>query len=221
MSKVETDLSAVFVLSLLLNTAGDPDRYLFGVRRHARTSRRHPGVVSTPTMRLPAEFLPIVGTAIDTSRIEGSRYQSIDQEGEVSAPIGVEKSLGYPLAFVVESLLARKLELSDQLVSGTLSGSCRRLLVASAVVHDEQGGDIPEMTTMLTAHVTIDSEIWLPAQTKSYSRFIWSGLEQVGVAVEANDALIIDDTLDPFEVCVDGLCLASAVHYFGSKVGAP
>jgi hypothetical protein len=47
--------------------------------------------------------------------------------------------------------------------------------------------------------------------TESFSRLIWARGDLVARAMAAGDALIVDETLDPFEVCIGGLCIRSAI----------
>lgn len=183
---------------------------LLGVRRQTAVSVRHPGVLSTPTSRVPETLLRSV---IDTFPADGLQLLP----DLPATPIGSEGSLQYPGSYLVESLMARKLGLSEALVRGVIRGTAQPRMIAAEEVADPLGTDETEHTVMLTLSVVLTAgSDHIPSSTGSYSRLIWAPTELIGKALVARDALLIDDTLNPFEVCIDGLCIRSVAYLAAS-----
>jgi hypothetical protein len=66
---------------------------------------------------------------------------------------------------------------------------------------------------MLTFEVRIQTGVEaLPHGTASYSRFVWIDAAKLPQALAHHDALLLDETLDAIEVCVQGLCVRVAVQ---------
>jgi hypothetical protein len=201
--------SPAFVVSLVASDCERQDEVVLGVRRRCAQAPRHPGVVSTPTQRvpravfaaccrswpLPSERLPVI---VDIDEID-------------SYPVGEPRTSEHAVSYVVESLLSRKLEMATPLAGGLVRGTARPVAVASAVVLDRQGHGSPEHTVMLTVRVVASGlAAHLPASTAFYRHLLLCDTARLATAVRHNDALIVDDTLDPFEVCIGGLCVTSA-----------
>jgi hypothetical protein len=192
--------------------ARDPARgeILLGVRRPTPVSLRHPGVLSTPTMRIPA---CLFDTLLDAGGIAELHAGVVLIPGGRQADIGVAGSLGSPEAFVLESLLARKLGLARALTLGYFQAGAVLAAAALDLVEDPQGGDEAEWTAMLTYEVNVlTGADLIDAKTDAYSRLIWAPADRITDAFRRHDALLVDESLNPFEVCIGGLCIKSAVR---------
>jgi hypothetical protein len=205
-----TQGNPVRVLSCVVFRDSKRNELLLGVRRRTATSARHPGVLSTPTIRLPAHFFDI---------LTPSSGRWVTSLGTTVLPrqkpfrVGVNSSLQHPEAFLVESLFARKLGLADALVAGRFEAVARAAASALDLVGDPLGTLAYEWTVMLTYEVIITrGSREIPPYSNSYSRIIWAPVDRLINAVSSKDALILDDTLDPFEVCIHGLCVRSAAN---------
>lgn len=103
---------------------------------------------------------------------------------------------------------------------GWTSWACCRGSAAVALDHveDALGTGKAEWTTIITYSLTItEGADELPAQTESYSRIIWAEATLLGRALASRDALLLDESLNPFEVCIQGLCVRSAVFALEGK----
>lgn len=179
---------------------------MLGVRRSTSVSRRHPGVLSTPTMRIPRPvFMALAGAEPSNGFTECA--------GKPAVKIGCEGSFALPESFLVESLMSRKLGVADSLVNGRLTGCASVNAIASEEVPDPLGTEMSELTAMVTISVVLAKGAdEFPPTTTSYSRIIWAPTGLIAEAVDSHDALLLNDTLDPFEVCIDGLCMKSAAR---------
>lgn len=202
----------VFVLSLLLSPDDGSGEVVLGVRQPLLQTPRHAGVLSTPTQRLPRAFFEACRPAWPEPEDEVPVVVPLVPLAGEPVAVGVADSSSRPLAHLVESLLARKLGLSAALADGTVRGAAAPVAIAAAVVDDPQGGCPPEHTVMLSVDVRlVGLRAALPDRTCHYSPLLFAPLAVLAEALHRHDALIVSDRLDPFEVCVGGLCIASAV----------
>lgn len=182
------------VVSLLIERADQPDLILMGIR-DPHVNKRHPGVLSTITQRIPQ----IVADSLPTA--------SPDKQGVGATP--THKGI---LSYVAESVLCRKLELSNMLETEQLSGSVAFARQMTELVDDPLGSQLKELTSMITMRLLIEQGAELiPATSTSYLRLSWVEKRQLGIAYHARDALILVPDADPFMVCIHGLCVKSAV----------
>jgi hypothetical protein len=178
------------VLSLLIRDSDQPSQLLMGIRS-PDVNERHPNVLSTITQRIPAITLKSFET------------------GEVEVGHTGDRTL---LAFTVEALLARKLNVADELERGELHGHARVMSVTTGMVGDPQGTETVENTTMTNVMVVFDRGARrIPSRTTSYSRLAWIETAELPAAVRNRDALRLIPDANPFEVCLHGLCVRSAV----------
>lgn len=201
----------VTVVSCLVTRNQSSAAVLLGVRRHTRTSARHPGVLSTPTMRIPSQLYETITTGF---RGAGTNAGAIEVHKSHSHHlIGSAGSLGCVNSFVVGSLLCRKLALASALASGRFEAHATIRTTALDQVDDPLGGGEAEWTAMVTYELRI-TKGWeeIPSAAPGYSRLIWAPVDRLAAAVTSHDALLVDDSLDPFEVCIGGLCVRSAVQ---------
>ena len=190
--------------------AGNPRRILLGVRQPSTVSDRHPGVLSTPTLRIPRALFEALG-APPWSTARGDRVRLLEDQPVLRTG---PKSFGEPAAFAVEHLMSRKLGLAEALARGTMRAAMRAVTLAVDDVDDPLATGAIERTFMVGFDVIIEEGAELiPERTSSYSRLLWADTELLAEALKRKDALIVDDSLNPFEVCIGGLCVQSAVHH--------
>jgi hypothetical protein len=200
------------IYTMSCNIYRDPSmtRILLGVRRGTPASRRHPGVLSTPTMRLPRSLFESVAGPYSVANCENGIV--VELENQRSIVTGPD-SFQYSEAFLVESLMARKLGLADSLMMGLIRAHIQTVIITVDDVPDPLGTGISERTLMISYSVILSRGAdQIPRATSSYSRLIWAETKLLGKALKSKDALIVDESLDPFEVCIDGLCVRSAVY---------
>jgi hypothetical protein len=208
-------VSTIAVISVVVRDASKHNSILLGVRQPVGTSGRHPGVLSTFTMRVPQ---PVLAAAMIAAGLQG------DQEFEAGAVLrapdfdthefGVANGFEHISVYLVESMLARKLGLADALVEGRIRGTVTNLGVACDVVEDPTGGFPAERTLMLSYVVDIEHGIELiPLRTVSYDPIEWVDGRSLGNAVRSHDALMLLPDSNPWEVCLHGLCVRSASSF--------
>jgi len=203
--------SAVNVLSLLIYRDSSRESVLLGVRRPSATSARHPDVLSTPTMRIPAELMAALLAAEpgDDFVAEPPHFARLSAAPRWS--IGVPYSLASPHGFAAEALICRKLGLTAALVAGELRGSLEQSALAYDLIHDDYDGY--EQTLMLTMSAVLEGPPpELPGETPAYSKLGWAGTEHIDRAVRTKDTTLLFPDVSPVEVCIHGLCVRSAAY---------
>jgi hypothetical protein len=201
------------VLSVLIESLDRPGMVLLGIRRRA-TNFRHPGVLSTPTQRLPQVLFSACAEGCGIERpgdfMDGRFAIAEDVAVKPLGGGGVSDAIVY----AVSHLMCRKLGMADALESNLVAGHLRRLGIAAELVADPQGTGLAERTIMLTVGVMLESGASLvPSQTAAYSTLAWARKNEIGSAVRTKDALVLVPDADPFEVCLDGLCVRSASQF--------
>jgi hypothetical protein len=183
-------------------------RVLVGVRDIERNVR-HPGVISIPTMRVPLAL----ARELCGERVPDATEQAVEVSGPVR-PVGGHGSTIALEGLLVEALLTKKLGLGDALVSGAVRGHCSVRLAMFDRVDDPTGRDgREEVTMMVTLGVTLSGvRRFLPARTASYSDFAWVPCEELTQAWHGRCAQQLFPYANPFEICIRGLCIRSAVH---------
>ncbi len=184
-----------------------PGKTLLGVRRASALATRHPGVLSTPTMRLPDDmFGPLSDPYPDPLGVAGmigigGPVLNVGHGGQI-------QSMG---SFVLEALFTRKLGLGGPIGDGRFHALARPRFLSLDNVSDPLGTERAEWTAMITYEVRIlHGGGTLPAATDSYSRLVWVDAAKVPQALATRDALLLDETLNAAEVCVQGLCVRVA-----------
>ncbi|MFC5263700.1 hypothetical protein ACFPJ1_16420 [Kribbella qitaiheensis] len=201
------DVAPDFVISALLYRDPSRSEVLVGVRRATPLVRRFPGVVSIPTMGLPADLLPVLAPDLDLANLEIGVFPV---RGQPPVEIGRGGYLSNATAYVLENLLARKLGLADALIEARFAGTAHLHAHSFDEVADPLGTNQSRWTIMLNYSIVITAgQDQIAARTNSYVPLIWTSPERLRSAIDAGDALLIDDTLNPFEVCIHGLCLRS------------
>lgn len=190
---------------------------LLAVRRPTQLVRRHPGVLSTVTYGVPGEVFNILHKATAKPLRLGDIVR-IDHYHEIE--VGNGAYLNDTHSFVLEHLLARKVGLAKPLVNDDFYATAEPILSSFENVDDPLGTGQCELTRMLTYAVVIERGADLiPESTDSYSRFVWVAANDVGRAVAQRDPLILNDTLNPIEVCIHGLCVRSIAVSLEGKLG--
>lgn len=196
------------VLNALICSGGDtPSHVLLGLRRRS-TNARHPGVVSLPTIRIPSALEPLLTAA--PAGVESS-FESISGPVE---PIGARPDGERGITqYLVEALLARKLDAGDLLEEGRLLGTCQLRMLSCASVDDPGGTGVHELTRMYTAIVDVhDGAPLFPHSSASYSHIRWVPVDLLIDCWDRRDALALVPDANPFEICIRGLCIRSGVE---------
>lgn len=201
-----SSLAVADVCAVSLVSFDEPNRILIGVRRSS-TNESFPNAMSVPTQRVPSSLLEEISANVHLQVDEGSNHEF------ESIWVSSSRSSGHdPLIFLIDSILARKLHLSDALESGEFKYEATLATITTAWVDQLRaaGPAMPELTRMANVIVSVTSGASLiPEETASYSRICWRPQRDVLEAIHTNDALIAWPDGDPFELCVKGLCLAT------------
>lgn len=196
-------------ISAVVFRNADCRQILLGVRRPTPANGRHPGVLSTPTIRLPVALYRAMLEA-GSDGCEGPEHRNL--------PIGHGLHHLHPAIVLIEFLLSRKLELGAQLTAGRFQATAALSSTQLDEVPDPLGTQQSEWTELTTFAVTVtDGADLIPRETGAFSRVLWADTDRVVQAFAHHDALVVDDSLDPFEVCIDGLCVRSAVLLLGAS----
>jgi hypothetical protein len=175
------------------------------VVRDPLTNDTHPNVVSMPTARVPRIFL----SALWPESVDGSTFGWTTltpwKPKESTVHGGHEASI-----HVVRAILSQKLGMGDALELGTFRFDAGVIAATSGWSH-YGAGRIPHserlmLVTLLVA-VSCGARV-IPERTASYAAIRWVPLWRfMRAAVEKNPSCL---GLDPFELCIHGLCIASA-----------
>lgn len=191
----------------------DDSQVLVSVRDPAN-NRTHPGVVSVPTIRLPA----VLGIELRQGHRAGKRFGST----ELFDPVVVNswESDGHSaIIFVVKALLCQKLGVADALESegvlfsaGVAAGS-----TGWSCYEDERPSD-GELIRMTTLVVSITRGVGMFAtRTSSYSDVMWCKAGEFLHAARTRDVSGLGHS--PLEMCIHGLCIATAHDVLASRLG--
>jgi hypothetical protein len=191
-----------------LITDAESGHVLVGVR-DVEHNPRHPGVISIPTMRVPLT----IARELCGDSVPDAAQQAAELSGPVR-PVGGHGATLTLEGLVIEAMLAKKLGLGDGLVAGAVEGHCAARLAMFDRVDDPTGRDgREEVTMMVTFGVTLrNAPQCLPARTASYSDFAWVPCDELTSAWHGRCAQQLFPYANPFEICIRGLCIRSAVH---------
>jgi hypothetical protein len=183
------------------------------VVRDPRTNATHPNVVSVPTGRIPMELLTTLWPA--------SRASARFGWTELTEPVprSSARGSGDPVVHVVGAILARKLGLGEALESESVRFEAA--VVAATVGRSHYGPDhVPreEDLTMIALVVVLESgQDGLPRRTASYSETLWVPAGELLAAVDSRDPSRLG--LDPVDLCIHGLCVATAYDVVAASLG--
>jgi hypothetical protein len=185
---------------------------LVGIR-DVQQNRRHPGVVSVPTLRVP---LPLA-RELCAGRLPSPSCRVLELSGPWR-PIGGAGSTRSLEGLVFETILAKKLVHGDSLEFGAVQGRCAAQLAMLDDVDDPTGRDgRNELTLMVTLVAYLrDARAYVRSRTASYAALDWLPPDEVIEAWRKRDAQRLFPQANPFEICIRGLCMRSAVYLLES-----
>lgn len=202
-----TVLSVIFVRH-------EPRRQILVGVRSSKTNARHPGVVSVPTMRIPLAL---------AEHLTGGAFPDESGYLDLKGPrrtFGVTGSGTSIEGLLVESILSKKIISGGMLESGDIQGTCSVRCVSTAEVDDPTGRDgTVETTLMVTvAAVCEQGGKYLEGNSASYSEITWIDPRDLMTSWQRRDAQFLFPDANPFEICIRGLCISSAVHVLGGDL---
>lgn len=212
------DVREVLSLVVLDGTVEDSsvteDSQVLVTVRDPLNNRTHPGVVSVPTIRLPAALAVELRQGQHLSNQFGSTelfecvaIKSWDADGHS------------PIIFAAKTILCQKLGVADALESGGLLFSAG--VAASSAgwsYYDDEPSPSSEFIRMTTLMVSIVRGVSMfTPQTSSYSSVTWRKVGTFLRAARARDVSTL--SYDPMSICIHGLCIASAHDVLAAKLG--
>lgn len=210
MKGIPEELRTNVVLNALICRMLEDHREVTVAVRRAQTNRRHPGVVSLPTMRVPLIGLPFVERYRPLASRERPMFERVAGQVEEFGVPGAGRSMW---AFLTETLLARKIGVSGLLEEGRLRGMCALRLIGAGAVDDPTGTRGIEATLMYTLAIEITQGAKLiPLSSPSYSYIRWVHDHALGTAWRQRDGQSLVPEANPLEVCIRGLCIRSGVE---------
>lgn len=174
--------------------------------RDKNTNLTHPNVISVPTQRIPASLLSELKNS--STLVEHDNSSSYYSEHKVSS---LNCNGHHPVIYAVESILSRKLGLSDALESQLLSFDAYLYIVLKGKSYhpnlpkDDGREEFIEMANIVV--ITSDIEIF-PKHTPSYSHILWESSKNFINTVKDKNPMLVK--LDPIEYCIHGLCIETS-----------
>ncbi len=213
-----TDASEVLSLVVLDGTRDNgsvtDDSQILVTVRDPLNNRTHPGVVSVPTIRVPAALAVELrqGKCVSnqfgsTELFERAATNSWDTDGHS------------PIVFAVKTVLCQKLGVADPLESGDLLFSAG---VAGSSTgwsyYDDEPSPSSEFIQMTTLVVSVTRGVGtFAAQTSSYSSMTWRNVGIFLHAARTRDVSTLG--YDPVSTCIHGLCIVSAYNVLAARLG--
>ena len=221
----DNDWQSILSLTVLKQTE-EGVQLMTGVRRED-VNPTHPGVVSTPTKRLPTVIAKtLFGDKSPHLRsCDEFELSDIDPTNPLvvarfSPSIETLPDNSAVLPFVAADLMARKLGLAESLErSGSEKPlgkvSLQNILAgfSNATVDENTGAHLFEPLIVFGAVAMIEKPEEIPPLTSSYRNISWAPLEDFVEGVDHKDASLLIEGLsaeDEISVCVRGLCLATS-----------
>lgn len=194
----------------------DSGQVLVGIR-DVQQNRRHPGVVSVPTIRVPLCLVK----ELCAGRVPSPACRSLELSGpwrQVGGRGGTRTLEG----LIFETILAKKLVHGDSLEFGAVRGRCAAQLAMLDDVDDPTGRDgSNELTLMVTLVAYLrDARAYVRSRTASYAALEWLPPAEVIEAWRQRDAQRLFPRANPFEICIRGLCMRSAVYLLEASAAA-
>lgn len=190
-------------------------RVLLAVR-DAATNPTHPNVVSVPTARVPAELLAALwrpSSCVSFGSTELAPWAPRDSRRLHSGHD--------PVLHVVSSILSRKVGLGDALELGEVAFEAG--VVARTTGWSYYGSDrtpSSERLVMVTVLVALRSGASaMPERTASYSALRFVGVEEFVEAARRKDPSLVE--LEAVDLCLHGLCIASAHDVLAASLDRP
>ncbi|WP_371660843.1 hypothetical protein [Streptomyces sp. NBC_00280] len=192
----------------------EPEPQILVAVRAQETNPRHPGVVSVPTMRIP---LALAAELTGGELPDDGGYLDLLGPCRTFGTAGAGTSIE---GLLVESILSKKITSGSMLESGEIQGTCSVRCVSKANVDDPTGRDGAIEPTLM---VTVVAECekggkCLEGNSASYSQITWIDQQDLMTSWRRRDAQFLFPDANPFEICIRGLCVSSAVHVLGQDL---
>jgi hypothetical protein len=183
-----------------------PGQVLVGVRRRD-TNRRHPGVISVPTIRIPE----MIASELRVDPREGKSQCFLTSSGTFGQPGSTESTAG----LLVELVLAKKMIDGAILDQGLVSGRCALRLALRQDVNDPGGVDgCIEDTLMLTIVACWDEGVdHLPVRSGSYSPLAWVPASELITSWDLHDGLRLFPDADPLRSVLEAYACCLPLRY--------
>ena len=206
---------------------------LVGVRC-ALTHLTHPDVVSIPTQRIPEKLLDDyyeegIETGVEEITLPVLASEIFKIQPGKNYAITDESSSHDPLKYAVESILSKKLLLGQALEEKKITFTAEpAIAITGFVLYEKTGDTLPgvevevegrkffkEYLTMYNIMVKILNIEYIPADTPSYSDVRWAKIRDFIRMVETKNVEVLHSLFGnrSIQICVHGLCLASAYLY--------
>lgn len=222
----KTDWQTVLSLTILSEAEDGGLQVLSGIRRED-TNFTHPGVVSTPTGRLPRRIAHQLIRSKYDNLVEGDTtllLESVNPQrpGVIAHLSSNQEKLPNSeavLPFVTAALLAGKLGCSAAIENATTEApigtvSLESLIGGFSYASDTKEGEpLFEPLIMFGATVTLKDPSIIPETTEAYRRNSWISLDTFKKGYASRKANLLIPSITPEEevaVCVRGLCLATS-----------
>lgn len=197
------------------NRINERTRMLLVVRSD-ETNRTHPNVISVPTQRIPKPLLDaILQSSFSSRQVHLTTFFSSDE-------ISNSSTSGHnPLIYTVESILSRKLRLSEALETEKFTFGCRLYALRKGKSYHpnlslEDGRE--EYISMANILVSVFYGIDLvPTTSASYSHIFWTDVKHFVETMQNRDPLIIN--LNPIEYCLHGQCILTSYQIMAYELG--
>ncbi|MEV5966184.1 hypothetical protein AB0L70_30730 [Kribbella sp. NPDC051952] len=177
------------VLALTISREDEGSRQVLGCVRSPEENRTHPGVLSSPTVR-----------------IRGVE----DFSGLKTGPVVGEVPVW--LSAHVDQLLGGKLA-ADSVVTAGLTPDFVQVWQAHSVIGIEDGQPVTEPLTMINVHISVPAGVELfPHRTTSYSWIGFVSEERHALAVAQRDAELLNVSFGGETPIVYGLCTLSTAN---------
>jgi len=199
---------------------------LNGIRRED-TNETHPGVVSTPTARMPRRISHQLVRSRYHNLVEGDKVLHLDEVNpqqpqvimHLSGNQDVIPNSESPLPYVAASLMAGKLGCAEALEAASTRDpigtvSLETLIAGFSYAADDASNEpLFEPLIMLGATVNLFDPAIIAETTEAYRRNSWVNLETFKKGYATRKANLLIPSITPGEevsVCVRGLCLATS-----------
>ncbi|WP_158013031.1 hypothetical protein [Streptomyces sp. Root369] len=194
----------------------EPEPQILVAVRAQETNPRHPGVVSVPTMRIP---LPLAAQLAGGKLPEDGGHLDLLGPCRAFGTAGAGTSIE---GLLVESILSKKIISGSMLESREIQGTCSVRCVSKADVDDPTGRDGAIEPTLM---VTVIAECekggkYLEGNSASYSQITWIDRQDLMTSWRRRDAQFLFPDANPFEICIRGLCVSSAVHVLSQDLSS-
>lgn len=181
--------------------------------RNNSVNQTHPDVVSVPTQRIPSSLAEAImstgkpnGKHGDTALVKQSSVSNTKLKGHD------------PIIFAVESLLSRKLGLSDELEREEIEfeAALNGLHIGTAKYHNLGTEEELQMVNIVVSIKKGAEKI--PKSTTSFDDIAWSKVEDFLAMWKHKEVSLLGiDGARGFGICVDGLCILSTYDILKSK----